>query len=192
MAGAVTPRQSGPKYRGLRMNAEQYLALPDDGYRYELIDGVITMSPSPSFKHQDLSSEIVTQLRTFLRNNPIGKAVAEVDVRLSDGLVYRPDLIFLDSEKAARCGTRVTEIPDLVVEVVSADSRSYDSVTKKGDYEAAGIAEYWLIDPGMRKFTFYRLVDGRYVEQQADADRFKSSVVKDFELDLAGLRKIIE
>ncbi|MBP9025949.1 MAG: Uma2 family endonuclease, partial [Phycisphaerae bacterium] len=144
------------EYRGLRMTADEFLALPESKCHYELINGIVTMSPSPSMRHQQIVREILVQLATFLRGRGLGHAVHDVDVRFAADLVYRPDVIYLSAEKFARCSTRVTEIPDLVVEVISPDSRRYDHETKKHDYERYGVQEYWLVDADERSFTLYR------------------------------------
>ena len=178
------PDNQEARYRGLRMTADDYLAAQDDGHRYELINGVVCMSPSPSRPHQKVIGEIYRQLANFLVRRPIGEAIVKVDVRFAEDLVYRPDVVFVSAEKAAHCGARITVVPDLVVEVISPDSRRYDHETKKGDYERCGVREYWLVDPEKREFVFYRLEDGRYVRVSASGDTFASQIIPGFELDL--------
>jgi len=190
MATMVLTGSREASYRGLRMTADEYLALADDGYRYELIDGVICMSPSPSRPHQKIVTEIVRQIADHLMRHPTGEVVVEVDVRLGEDLVYRPDLVYLSSAKAAGCRERINVVPDLIVEVVSPDSRRYDHETKKHDYERCGVGEYWLIDPDQREFTFYRLQDGRFVQVQAAAATYASEMIPGFELDLQRLRTL--
>jgi len=190
MATMVLTGSREASYRGLRMTADEYLALADDGYRYELIDGVICMSPSPSRPHQKIVTEIVRQIADHLMRHPTGEVVVEVDVRLGEDLVYRPDLVFLCAEKAARCRERINVVPDLIVEVVSPDSRRYDHETKKHDYERYGVSEYWLIDRDQREFTFYRLQDGRFVAVQPGPATYASEMIPGFELDLQRLRTL--
>ncbi len=178
-------------YRGLRMSADEYLALPEEqGYRYELVNGVVCMSPSASFGYQRIIAKIAFYLGDFLELNPIGHVAVEVDVKLRDDLVLRPDLIFLTLDKAARCKTHVTEVPDLVIELVSQDSRSMDTQTRRADYEAAGVREYWIIDPIRKTFTFLVLRDGRYQEVLPVSNRFQSTVLPGFELDLDAVRRL--
>ena len=148
------------------------------------------MSPSASFGHQDIAGEILFQIRAFLERKPLGRVVTDVDVRLGERLVYRPDLVYLSAAKAARVKGRVTEPPDLIVEIISADSRQRDTRTKRDDYERAGVAEYWLIDPELGTFQFLVLRDGRYVEASAAPERFASTVLPDFELDFARVRRL--
>lgn len=176
------------RYRGLRMTADKYLALPDDGFRYELMDGVVSMSPSASYWHQRLQFEIARQIDDYLRQNPIGEVVTDIDVRLRDDLVYRPDVVFLTTAKAAGCHERVTEIPDVVVEGVSPDSRVYDSETKRGDYQAAGVAEYGLIDPQRNSFRFFVRRGDSFHEPPPSKGVYAATVLPNFQLDLQRLR----
>jgi Uma2 family endonuclease len=174
--------------RGLRMNADEYLALGETFERYELIDGVVCMSPSPSFLHQKLITEVSFLIREYLKGRPIGEVAVEIDVRLTDGLVYRPDVVFLRTDKAARCDVHIAEAPDVVVEVISPDSSRIDRETKRRDYERFGVAEYWIIDPRTRSFTFFGLRDGKFVELIADVAHFESAAIPGFRLDLDAIR----
>lgn len=181
------------KYRGLRMTAAEYLQLEEDGHRYELVHGVVCMSPSPTFRHQEIAAETLTQLRAFLHANPVGVAVAEIDVHLPTAdvggeVVYRPDIVFVRNERVPEGADHVAGAPDLIVEIVSHSSRSYDTKTKKDDYERAGVAEYWIIDPELDTMSFYALRDGRFVEVAPGADKFQSVAVAGFSLDLKRLR----
>ena len=190
MHAPVTLTTPEARYRGLRMTAKEYLALPQDGFKYELIDGVVCMSPSANFRHQTIQGRIVGQIDAYLLGNPIGKVAPEADVRLGPDLVYRPDVVFVRSDKAVRCGAAVTEVPDLVVEIISPESRSYDSKTKRGDYEATGVGEYWLIDPEQKSFRFLVLRDGAFVEAVPTGDRYAAHVLPGFELDLDLVRRL--
>jgi len=184
-----------PQYHGLRMSADEYLSLPEDGFSYELVDGVVCMSPSATPLHQKVALEIAFQLMSFLRGSPVGEAFTDVDVvirRGSDGkdVVYQPDLVFVKPEKIAPDYSRLTGLPDVVVEVISTGRRRYDSETKRGDYERAGIGEYWLIDPYRKQLSFWRLEAGRYVEISPEGERFASQAAPGFVLDIARIRSI--
>ncbi len=182
------------RYRGLRMTADEFLEIPDDGYNYELIDGVVIMSPSPSPKHQAVAWEISTQLGMYLRDHPVGSAFAELDVHLGEGsvggdLVYKPEILFVRAERLPQMSDKIVGGPDLVVEVVSRGSRRMDSETKKGDYERFGVREYWLIDPERKAMIFYRLQEGKFVEGPSAGDTFVSQAVSGFVLDLVRVRE---
>lgn len=178
--------------RGLRMNADEYLALGESQERYELIDRVVCMSPGPSSLHQRIITEVAIQIGAFLKTHPVGEVAVEVDVRFSDTLVYRPDVVFLSAVKADRCRDRVTEVPDVVIEVVSPDSNRLDVETKMRDYERFGVGEYWLIDPLRGTTRFFRRQGDRFVSVTPSADTFVSLVISSFGLDLVRLNDMFE
>ncbi len=188
---SAPPIGPAPIYDGMRATADEFLALPDDEFRYELIDGVILMSPSPLPLHQHVALVIARQLADYLERNALGMVFPEVDVQLGDALVYRPELVFIRKEQLARIATKVTFPPDLIVEVISPASRIRDTRTKFADYERCGVREYWLIDPANDSATFFRLADGRYrdVSPASGHDSFASQAVPGFTLDLAAVRK---
>ncbi len=195
MADAVVINESVERrYRGLRMTADEFLEIPDDGYTYELIDGVVMMSPGPTPQHQAVASEVSTQLGIYLRDHPVGRAFAELDAHLGEGqvggdLVYKPEILFVRAERLPQMSDKIVGGPDLVVEVVSRGSRRMDSETKKGDYERFGVREYWLIDPERKSMIFYRLEEGRFVEVSSAGDTLASLAVSGFVLDLTRVRE---
>jgi len=197
LAPAPTVDRTEGLWVGLRMTADQFLQILDDGQNYELIDGVVVMSPSPAPKHQHVAGEIFTQLSLWLRDNRIGLAFAETDVHLGQGptgadLVYKPEIVFIRAERLPGMEEKLVGAPDLVVEVISRGSRRFDTQTKKDDYERSGVGEYWLIDPEREALTFYRLEGGRFVEVAATGDTFASQAVPGFILDLARVRQVFK
>ncbi|NOT01292.1 MAG: Uma2 family endonuclease [Phycisphaerales bacterium] len=189
----LTAERTRDGYAGLRMTADEYFCIPDDGYRYELIDGVVVVSPSPTPQHQRVVMEIALQLGTYLRDHPVGAVLAETDAHLGAGrrgdLVYRPEIVFIRAERLPEIKHRITGAPDLVVEVVSPDSRRYDTETKRTDYERFGVGEYWIVDPERQTMTFFRMIDGQFVAVEPSGDSFASRVVPGFVLDLPRVRK---
>ena len=184
-------------YRGLRMSADEFLEIPDDGYNYELIGGVVIMSPLPSPQHHAITTELLLQIAMFLRTNPTGRVFGELDVHIGQGptggdLVYKPELIFVRNERLPDMRDKIFGAPELVVEVISRGSRRMDSETKKNDYERFGVQEYWLIDPERKSMTFWRLSDGRFVEVDTAGDAFASEAVPGFVLDLARVRELFK
>lgn len=182
-------RRPNPTHAGLRLSAEQFFALPDDGNRYELVDGITFMSPSPTPRHQRILMEIAFQLETYLRGNPVGLIFPETDVQLGAARVYRPELVFLPADRVAANLARIVDVPALVVEIVSPATRAIDTQTKKDDYEAAGIHEYWLIDPDDETLSFFRLHGGRYKLVSVEGQSFRSEAVPGFTLDLEPIRR---
>jgi Uma2 family endonuclease len=186
------------QYHGVRMTADEFFDLPDDGYRYELVQGVVVMSPSPKPRHQAVAMEITAQLNVYLRKNPVGQLLAHPDVHLGrdaagKDFVYRPDILFIPAARWNIASNRLVGPPELAVEVVSRGSRRYDSETKKEDYERFGVREYWLVDPERNAMSFYRRNDeGRFVEASIDGDLFRSEAVPGFALDLRLVRATFE
>ena len=195
MADTITMTESAEaSYCGLRMDADEFLEILDDGNSYELIDGVVIMSPSPKPVHQRVAFRIALDIGKYLEHHPIGEVLPEIDVHLGQSapgrdLVYCPELVFIRAERLPQMHDKIFGAPDLVVEVISKGSRRYDSETKKADYERFGVKEYWLIDPERKAMTFYRLQDGKYAVVSPDGDHFTSDAVPGFVLDLARVRE---
>ena len=185
---------------GTRMSADEFLAIQDDSAFYELIDGVVVVSPSPTPRHQQVLLEIILQAGNYLRDHPVGMLFPELDVHLGASesgrdVVYRPEATFVRSERVAdvvQPDQKISGAPDLVVEIVSRGSRRFDSETKKDDYQRFGVREYWLIDPDRDTMTFFRLSEGRYSSADTDRDRFTSEAIPGFTLDLARLRELFK
>ncbi|MFG0284970.1 MAG: Uma2 family endonuclease, partial [Phycisphaerales bacterium JB039] len=120
---SALPRQPGHQgYAGLRMTADEYLALGETTDRYQLIDGVVMMSPSPSPAHQRLLAEILYQFESFARAGGDILIFPDTDVRLDDQLVYRPDISIYRTQRLPRIPDRLRLAPDLVVEILSPGS----------------------------------------------------------------------
>src|SRR5438552_2636205 len=115
----VTDRRPS-QFVGRRMMVDDFLEIPDDGYNYELVNGVVVLSPSPEPRHQAGAGEIFHQLYVYVRKNRLGKVLAEVDVyfgKTDEGkdLVYRPEVVFIRAERWAKVGKRIEGPPDQVV-----------------------------------------------------------------------------
>lgn len=196
------PPEQAPRYAGLRMTADEYERLEEDGFKYELIDGVVVMSPSPNFGHQDIAGEIEWQIRGYLKKHPIGRVVRETDVTFNPLRVYRPDLMFLSTQRFPTPTERVHAIPDMILEVVSPATRALDLNTKRDDYQRSGVTEYWLIDPAAATLTFLRLAPQRASASKAPArmayrpvpckgTKFRSVAIPGFTLNVSAVKKLM-
>jgi Uma2 family endonuclease len=134
-------------YAGLRMTADEYLALGETRERYELIDGVIAMSPSPTPRHQHVIFEICRQLGRFGEQSPGMLVFPDTDLVLHPSRVYRPDVSVYARGRATLSVQRLTLPPDLIIEVLSPGTKALDLITKRDDYGAFGVREYWAVDP---------------------------------------------
>jgi Uma2 family endonuclease len=181
-------------YHGVRMTAAQFFALPDDGFWYELVDGVVVMSPSPTPGHQRVCGLIYFLLQEYLFKNPIGEAFYETDVYLGRNIdardiVYRPEVVYLSRERFPRVGDRIRGVPDVVVEVISPQSRRMDTITKRKDYERFGVQEYWLVDPIREEMRFLRRRGRKLLPVAVRGKYFASQAVAGFRLDLDRVRR---
>lgn len=173
------------------MDADQFMALEQDGFRYELIDGIVRMSPSANFHHQDIAGEIEYQIRRYLEKHPVGYVGHEIDVPFAKRLVYNPDLVFVSKARMPKRTEKVGVVPDVVVEVLSRKTRKQDMTRKLGDYQRFGVMEYWVIDPREVSCAFYRLRDGQYVSVAAKRGKFASLAIPGFVLDVAKVERCI-
>ena len=135
-------------------------ALPDDGNRYEIIDGVLFMTPAPVDPHQLVVGELYARLKSYLRRSQIGRArFAPSDVRRDDRRRNRvqPD-VFAVRLVDGFSPPYPFDLKDvlLVAEVESPSNAAYDHQTKRQLYLDAGIPEYWIISPEARPFVRWR------------------------------------
>ncbi len=140
---------------------EDYRRLPDDGWRYEVLQGNLRMTPAPAPWHQATLRNLTFLVLSYLQSNPLGEVYfAPIDVLLPGGLAapVQPDLIFLASERLGLVSERGIEgAPDLVAEVLSPSNWLDDRRTKFEIYAAAGVREYWLLDPRQRTVEVFVL-----------------------------------
>ncbi len=153
-----------PPPPGGRWTVADYERLPEDGQRYELIEGELRMAPAPNPEHQTASGLIFYHLMQCVQLAGHGRVfTAPLDVELSPVTIVQPDIVVILNGGAATITTqRIVGPPDLVVEVVSPGTASYDRREKRDLYAAAGIREYWIADPGHRAVELLTLVGGAY------------------------------
>ena len=134
--------------------------LPDDGNRYELIEGEIYMSTAPDLIHQRTARKILVTFDKYLEQNPIGEILFGVGVILSnyDGVI--PDLVYLSNERRDEIATgeRIYGAPTLAIEILSPgnQNRERDRKLKLKLYARFGVEEYWIVDPRERSIEVYR------------------------------------
>lgn len=136
-------------------------AMPDDGHRYELIDGVLLVTPAPGTRHQRASFQLGLALH---RSLPPGLEIlhAPFDVVLADDTVLQPDVIVV--RRADLTEKNLPTAPVLAVEILSPSTRRVDLLLKRSRLEEAGCACYWVVDPDVPSIIAWHLVDGRYAE----------------------------
>jgi Uma2 family endonuclease len=137
-----------PAARRPVISEHEFLRLPESTAKIELIDGEVVAEPSPTYWHQEVLSRIVMALRTWAarRTGPVTVGQAPLDVRFAPGRILQPDAFVLLGSIPRKHQGPIDRIPELCIEVLSTD-RVHDRVTKRLLYAAAGVAEYWVIEP---------------------------------------------
>jgi len=143
---------------------DDYAALPDDGQRYEIVNGVLVMAPAPSPEHQDIVLEIASYLRIHIKLAGLGRVfTAPIDVDLGQKNVFRPDVVVVLNAHLDRIAAKkILGAPDLVVEVVAPGSGVMDRIAKYAVYARAGIPEYWIVKPDSQTVEVFVLEIGEY------------------------------
>lgn len=132
--------------------------------RIELIKGkIFKMSPAPSARHQEISSNMHGLFWSSIKNNPCQVFSAPFDVQFSEDTILQPDIcVICDPKKITDKGC--VGAPDLIVEILSPSSTKRDVHYKYSVYEESGVKEYWVVYPKDSAMTLYRLIDGKYSE----------------------------
>jgi Uma2 family endonuclease len=141
-----------------------YLAIPEDGCRYEVVNGVLYMSPSPGVEHQRIVKRIVAWLSRFVEQDGLGEVFqSPLDVELSYRNVVQPDVFVLLHEHFDRITeTRIIGAPDLAIEIASPSTARHDLSKKLDAYAHAGVPEYWIVTPGSKTVEVLVLDSGSY------------------------------
>lgn len=173
-----------------RMTYEEYAKLPDDGKRYEIIDGELFVNASPVTRHQRIVRRLLTRLDHYFETHGGGEVfVSPYDVVLSDDNVVEPDLVVVKAERLQIVGPdNIQGVPDLLIEVLSSSTRRRDAIQKRKLYERFGVSEYWLVDPELGLVKIYRLIAGAFQNvAEIDTDTggtITSPLLPNFALDV--------
>ncbi|MGH3709260.1 MAG: Uma2 family endonuclease [Pseudonocardiaceae bacterium] len=141
--------------------------MPDDGLRYELLDGTLLVSPAPGVWHQEVGGTLYRLLYGACPPE-LHVVIAPFEWRGSRRTALQPDVLVArrDDLLAVEDGKYLAASPVLAVEVLSPSTRRIDRLSKLSAYEDAGVASYWLVDPDPETPTLQALdlVDGHYIE----------------------------
>lgn len=146
---------------------QDYLNLPDDGRRYEIIEGVLYVTNAPDIDHQFTVMEIAFQIKRFVTQHKLGYILtAPFEVHLSKtSRPVQPDVLFIKAEDWPHPGAKLFEgAPHLVVEVLSPATSRVDRHIKFSAYEQAGVLEYWLANPKTHSVEIFTLFEGEYLQ----------------------------
>jgi len=161
-----------------RLTWTDYLELPDDGQRHEIIEGEHYVNPAPNLRHQTISFNLVLLIGRYVRDRGLGRVYfAPCDVVLSETDVLQPDLFFVSTAREALLtDANVQGAPDLVIEILSPSTRNLDESVKLARYDRFGVDEYWLVDPESREIAVYRR-DGERLRRAGASDPLTSPLL---------------
>jgi Uma2 family endonuclease len=170
---------------------EDLLQFPEDGKRYEILEGELTVTPAPGMGHQNVVMMLGTLINNHVLAHQLGRVYsAPTDVQFSDVSVVQPDLLFVSAEhQAIILLTHVRGAPDLVVEVLSPSTARRDREAKMKLYAQYEVPNYWLLDPVAREAVAYALQEGDYrqVALAHDDETFSAPPFPDLAIPLGML-----
>lgn len=170
-----------------------YLTWPDNE-RWEIINGVPSMQAAPTWQHQAVSRELLTQFNNYLKDNPCQVFASPFDLRLPETnesdeettFVVQPDILVVCDKEGLK-GTGYFGTPTLVIEISSPSTARSDKVWKFDRYEKAGVKEYWIVEPDGKFISVFTLLsNNRYgrPESYTEKDKLEVSVFPGFTVDL--------
>ena len=137
-------------------------AMPDDGYRYELLDGMLLVSAAPVPRHQVVSGNLYLLLRHGCPAD-LQVVYAPLDVVLADDTVLEPDLLVAPRDQFS--AKDLPGAPLLAVEILSPSTGRVDRLLKRDRFQEAGCPSYWLVDPAQPSVIVLELEGGAYAER---------------------------
>ena len=154
MAGRADP--ASPSHK---LTYEDYVTLPDDGRRYEILDGELAVSPSPTSAHQFVSHNLEFALSAWVRARRLGRIWhAPLDLILEPTAVMQPDIFFISNARSSIVTKRGVEgAPDLVIEILSDSTAARDRGIKMHIYARHGVERYWIVDVEKRTLEVYAI-----------------------------------
>jgi Uma2 family endonuclease len=175
----------------IKLTYEDYVELPDDGRRYEILDGELEVSPAPAPLHQQVSASLSFILGLHVRAQKLGRIYcAPIDVILAPTTVVQPDIIFVGAARESIVTRRAVEgPPELVVEILSPWSVRRDRVAKAALHARFGIGHYWLLDPEERVLEAYERAGEEYrlVATHGATGTMRTPLFPELEIDLSAL-----
>ena len=134
-------------------------SLPDDGNRYEIVDGELFVSSSPSFLHQTVLALLLNAILNYLHGNSIGYVAPGVGVIFDEHNAVIPDLLYVSKVRMPETivGGRLVRAPEIAIEIVSPGSSNErrDRHVKLNLYSVRAVPEYWIVDPENRSIEVY-------------------------------------
>jgi Uma2 family endonuclease len=168
---------------------EDLEGFPDDGNRYELLQGDLIVSPSPDGKHQTVLSRLHIALSAAVKEAKFGKAfIAPFDVRFSTSNVVEPDLFAFRVDQYDQYKGKYFEgAPAFVIEVLSTGSVRTDRVRKAALYMENGVEEYWIVEPHAKRVLVHLIGVDEPMPRIISEGTLNSAVIPGFSVELSAL-----
>lgn len=168
---------------------QDYMRLPDDGYHYEVIKGVLYMTAASRPRHQRASRNLLVALHLFVTEQETGEVLSSpIDVLLGDlATPVEPDIIFISRQRSSIIEEKfVKGAPDLIVEILSPSNWVVDRRDKFAVYQASGVGEYWIVDPDTKTVEVYHLRQDSYalLERYEPGQTVQSELLTGFEISV--------
>jgi len=159
-----------------KVTLEEFMELPYENI--ELIDGNVVQEPTPTYGHQKISLNIVTEIYVQLKHNHKGEIVtAPMDVFIG-GHVVQPNLLFIAAERLNIIKEgKIKDAPDVVFEIISPSNSFRDTKVKFDIYERFGVKEYFIVYPDDKTVVKYVLLDGKFHEEYREIGFVKSEAM---------------
>lgn len=171
------------------LTVADYMKLPDDAPRYELIEGELLMAPAPNRYHQEILFNLALILGNHVRKKRLGKIyLAPFDIIFDEHNVLQPDIIFFSNARAsALTKAGASGAPDLAVEILSPGAEKRDREQKRKIFARTGVEELWLVLPDKHRIEIYRLQENptQPVQIVKEAERFHSRLFPGLTIDIA-------
>lgn len=174
---------------------DDYHNLPED-VRAELIDGQFYNMSAPGRIHQEISAELLTAIRQYIRskNGSCKAYAAPFAVKLFEddaATIVEPDIsVICDIDKLTDRGC--TGAPDWIIEIISPGNPEHDYIYKLQLYAAAGVLEYWIVDPQKERIFVYHLEQAKFeVEAFTFGDAVKAAIFEDLSINFSDIARLL-
>jgi Uma2 family endonuclease len=187
----VTPRDHGAAIGTGKLGYDDYASMPEDGNRYEILDGELVVTASPVLRHQRVSRDLGFLLHAHVAAHDLGEVLyAPVAVILDRHTIVEPDLVFVSKARSAILEGRYIEgAPDLLIEILSPSTAARDRGAKAKLYARLGVTEYWIVDADARTLEVFEREGAEYrtVGTFRDADTFSSRALPGLIVELSSV-----
>lgn len=155
-----------------KLTYDDYARLPDDGKRYQVLEGELDVTPAPTPKHQVVAFKLARLLADALEDKGLGQVyVSPIDVLLGPHDIAQPDIVFISKARLDIVKEKnIQGAPDLVVEILSPSTSRTDRIRKSRVYASNGVPSYWIVDPIEESIQLLRLA-GELYQLAAVAER---------------------